>query len=674
MLKNFSLQKKILVSIGGTITVLMLIASYFLIQNIADLSRESIEQEAKNYVASEKLRVESFFAQYGRVTETIINNPHLLKWFKKRTDRSVDHTTIDGYDEVAKDFLRITSDPNILSTYFASAATGEYFKEDQLTAAFSDGRPYFAYKRGWWDEALARAGLYIGALAVDINSGDVSAVVQTPVYSDGELIGVGGVDLQLNRIAEMVEAINFRGKGHGFMLDTDLNVVHLSKKIGHNLSIAEQDGRNKDTLAGLERDFKDTTGFTELNRLIQDNKVGYTEVTLKGERFYVAFSRVELESPALKWNVGLLLPANIVDEPVSSAVWTTLFSVFGMLLVIVIAIIVETQAIIRPLSQLTEVMQNIASGEGDLTRQIDIHSNDEVGQLAFHMNTFITKLREILQTALTRATQVGESSFNVNQISTDTNNEIQQERKQIDGVSVAVTEMAATVQEISRNAVEANRAADAVQELTQKGSELSKDTQVVINSLSDYIVEASGMVSGLEKESSEIGSVVDVINSIAEQTNLLALNAAIESARAGEQGRGFAVVADEVRLLASRTQESTDDIRNMITKLQNNAQSASAVMAKGKTRTEETVSKTKEVLDSFNLINESVDIVQGQSYQIATATEQQTNVAEGVNKSLTGINTLINKTTENAGNLVTEAEQLTKLSTELNATMNQFKL
>ena len=674
MLKDLSLRKKILVSIGGTITALMLVASFFLIEHIAGMSRQSIEQEAKNYITNEKLQVESFFAQYGRVSNGIVNNPHLINWFKKRSDRNVDHTTIEGYAEVAKDFERITADPNILSTFFASAQTGEYFKESEVTANYGDGRPYFSYKRPWWKEALDKGGLFVGDLSVDINSGAVSSVVQQPVYSDGVLIGVGGVDLQLNRIADMVEDINFRGQGHGFLLDGQLNVVHLSKKTGHSLSIVDDDDKKKDSLRGLERDFNETSGFAELNSMMQDTNQGFTEVTLKGENYYVAFNRIEIKSLQLSWTIGLLLPAEILDTPVQNAVWTTFFSVIAMLVMIAVVIIGATSAIAKPLLQLTDVMQGIASGEGDLTRQIDIKSNDEVGQLAVHVNTFTAKLRDILRTASTRASQVGERSLNVNQISTDTDNEIQQERQQIDGVSVAVTEMAATVQEISRNAQEANDAAETVQELTQKGTELSKETQVAIDSLSEYMGEASTMVSGLEKESTDIGSVVDVINSIAEQTNLLALNAAIESARAGEQGRGFAVVADEVRSLASRTQESTDDIRNMITKLQHNAQSASSVMEKGQARTEETVSKTKQVLESFNSINQSVDIVQGQSYQIATATEEQTTVAEGVNQSLHSINKLINRTSENTGNLVKEAEQLTELSQQLNSTMNQFKL
>lgn len=675
MLKNLSLRKKILFSIGSTITILMVIAAYFLVDHIAKLSRDSVEQQAKNYIAVEKGQIESFFAQYGRVVDTFVNTAHIKKWFSNWKSRDNNYKTSPGYTEVNKDFVRITSDPNILSSFFASAYTGEYFKENERTAAFADGRPYHAYKRPWWQDAVSVGRLYLGDLSADINTGAVSAVVQTPVFNDsGEMIGIGGVDLQLNRLGQMVEGISFQNEGYGFLLDSDLKVVHLSNQLSHNLSITDQNGQQKDSLEGLERDFSQTSGFRELNQMMRSLADGFAKVELKGESYYVVFNRLELDKPLLKWNVGLLLPAHLIDQPVSNAVQATSLGLVIMLLIVVAVILWATQLIAKPILYLTDVMEDIASGEGDLTQQINIHSKDEVGQLAGHMNTFIKKLRGLLQNTADRATQVGRASGHLNLVSTSTNDEIQQEKEQIDSVSVAVTEMASTVQEISRNAVETNTAAEEVQELTEKGSKLSGYTQEAMHTLAAHISEASEVVTTLEQESSNIGAVVDVINGIAEQTNLLALNAAIESARAGEQGRGFAVVADEVRSLASRTQESTDDIRNMIDKLQQYAQQASSMMGKGQTQAETTMNQTQEVMDALQAIHDSVGTVQGQSQQIATATEEQTRVAEDINENLHSINTLINNTSSNASELAQEANQLNQLAEDLNQSVNQFKL
>jgi len=343
-------------------------------------------------------------------------------------------------------------------------------------------------------------------------------------------------------------------------------------------------------------------------------------------------------------------------------------------LIIIAMIMWATHMIAQPITTLTHIMRDIASGDGDLTQKITIDSKDEVGQLAHHMNTFIDKLRAMMLDTAAQAEQLTNAAAQLKSVSQKTNDEIQQEKQQVDSVSAAVTEMATTVMEISRNAQHTNSAAEEVQNITADGATRSQNAQSVMTALAEHIGEASKVVAGLEQESGNIGAVVDVINSIADQTNLLALNAAIEAARAGEQGRGFAVVADEVRSLASRTQESTDDIRNMISRLQQIAQQASTMMQQGQERAQGSVTQTQEVLDALKNIAESVTKVQDQSHQIATSTEQQTVVAEDINSSLSAINHLVNSTADHALELADEARDLNELASSLNSTVNQFKL
>ncbi|WP_125563037.1 methyl-accepting chemotaxis protein [Pseudoalteromonas rubra] len=676
MLENLSLRKKILFLIGGTISILLVAASGYFVNHIAQLSREGIEREAESHLYAEKLSMESFFTRYGAIVETFVTNPHNVNWFDDYTQREKPLSADLGYQEVNQDFIRISaSDENILSAFMASARTGEYFKENERTSNYSDGRPYYSYKRPWWQDALSHGGLYVGAVSVDINTGAVSAVVQQPVYNaQRELVAVGGVDLQINKISELVEQIQFDGQGYGFLLDHDYKVVHLSKRTGHKLSITDEGANGKEGLEALERQFADTEGFAELNRAMRSEGAGAAMVTLKGVDYYVVFNNVKLDKPILDWHLGLLIPVSLIEEPVNDAVMSTVTAVTIILAIIVAMILWATQMIAAPITTLTNTMRDIASGEGDLTRRIDINSQDEVGQLAHHMNTFIDKLRSMMLDTAAQAQQLSGAAAQLQDVSTNTNNEIQQEKEQVDSVSAAVTEMAATVTEISRNAHETNRAADLVQSMTNDGAARSGQAQEVMTQLAGHIGEAAKVVAGLEQETSNIGAVIDVINGIAEQTNLLALNAAIEAARAGEQGRGFAVVADEVRSLASRTQESTDDIRNMISRLQQIAQQASVMMQQGQERAEGSVGQTQEVLDALRNITESVSTVQDQSHQIATSTEEQTVVAEDINNSLNAINDLVNSTANHAHLLADEARDLNSLAKALNNTVNQFKL
>jgi len=674
--KITSIKKKILFAVGGSTAILLAVAATLVIQHIATQTRAQVEAEANSLMLKESVAVGQFFAEYAQVAKTFLHSPQFQQWFVSYPGRGTDLAAVPEYQQINETFKTISSgDANILSAFFALTRSGEYFREDSRTGVDVEGpdkgiveKGYFATQRPWYIETMKHNKFFVGSPSADFTTGIVSAVVEGPVYlPDGTLLGVGGLDLHINKVGDKVETIRYQGEGLPFLLDGKGQIVHFSERAGVTT-------KPSDPIAALDQKLADTSGFAALASAAAQSRSGFAPIRLNGAEYYVAYQPVNRDFPKMNWLVGILIPAALIDAPIEAAVQWSVAGTMLILLLITASIMVTTGIITRPLQQLTDAMRDIASGDGDLTRRIDIVQQDEVGALAQHFNTFVSKLRQSLAQTQQQAEQVKKSSEHLNQVVGLTNQEIQHEKLQIDSVSAAVTEMAATVQEISRNAQSTSHAAAEADERGQQGARLSQLAVKDMESLNQSMASAVDVVVGLAKESENIGTVVDVIKGIAEQTNLLALNAAIEAARAGEQGRGFAVVADEVRSLAGRTRESTDDIRRMVEKLQSIAKHAEDVMQQGRSQTEVSAERARAMQQSLSAISAAIVVVQQQSTEIAVATEQQTIVADDINRSLTTITALVDNTAEHAAELTGEASQLDSSASALHQVVAQFRI
>ncbi len=327
-----------------------------------------------------------------------------------------------------------------------------------------------------------------------------------------------------------------------------------------------------------------------------------------------------------------------------------------------------------PLCQAVEAMNEIAEGEGDLTKRLVEEGDNEISRLAKAFNNFAEKVRTLVAQVYGSTTQLASAAEEMSAIMDETNRGTQQQQTETSMVVTAMNEMTATVQEVARHATDAAAAANTADLASSEGKQVVIGTMNSIESLSREVHSAATVISQLEKDSENIGTVLDVIKGIAEQTNLLALNAAIEAARAGEQGRGFAVVADEVRTLASKTQQSTQEIQEMIEKLQAGAQSAVKVMDESRVKAEESVSQAAKAGSSLEEITNSVSLIKDMNTQIATAAEQQSSVAEEINRNVVNISDIVDRTAEGAGQTATASEELAKLAGDLQHLVNQFKV
>jgi len=321
---------------------------------------------------------------------------------------------------------------------------------------------------------------------------------------------------------------------------------------------------------------------------------------------------------------------------------------------------------------INESAQKLAGG--DLSTRINLKARDEMKQIADSFNDMANQFGQVVTKITSSSHQVASSSEELSAVTQQTSQSIYEQQSQTEQVAAAMNEMSATVQEVSRNITGTAQAAQAANTETANGRKVVEDAVQAVQQLAGRLESASDVIHQLEQDSENINTVLDVIKGVAEQTNLLALNAAIEAARAGEQGRGFAVVADEVRTLAGRTQQSTEEINQVIEKLQSGSQKAVEVMNRSRDEAQSVVEQALKAGTSLSVISTAVEQINDMSTQIASAAEQQNVTTEEINRNITSISEIANETSSGAQQTSSASEDLARLGTELQGLVVQFNV
>nr|WP_315446799.1 methyl-accepting chemotaxis protein [uncultured Pseudomonas sp.] len=349
-----------------------------------------------------------------------------------------------------------------------------------------------------------------------------------------------------------------------------------------------------------------------------------------------------------------------------------LISTLLALLVGVIAAVIITRQITRPLQETLAVVERIASG--DLSQNVIVTRRDELGVLQQGIARMGVTLRDLISGIRDGVTQIASAAEELSAVTEQTSAGVNSQKVETDQVATAMHEMTATVQEVARNAEEASQAAAAADGEAREGDKVVNEAIAQIERLASEVVRSTEAMSVLQQESDKIGSVMDVIKAVAEQTNLLALNAAIEAARAGEAGRGFAVVADEVRGLAQRTQKSTEEIEGLVAGLQNGTQQVSAVMSNSRALTDSSVALTRKAGASLENITRTVSNIQSMNQQIAAAAEQQSAVAEEISRSIINVRDVSEQTAAASDETAASSVELARLGGQLQQMVSHFRV
>ncbi|AJQ50738.1 chemotaxis protein [Pseudomonas putida S13.1.2] len=624
MNKSLRFSHKILLAAS---LIVILAFSLFTLYNDY-LQRNAIREDLENYLAemgaSTSTNIRNLFDGRIKLVENLAQNI---------AQDPTNAETLMGQNALVSSFLTV---------YLGKVDGGFSVRPD---AKMPEG--YDPRTRPWYKDGMNAAGATLTEPYIDMTTNKMVIGILSKVSSS---VGVVGGDLALDGLVQIINSLNFGGMGYAFLVnDQGKILVHPDKDMVMK-SLSDLFPQHTPKLTG------------EL-----------TEVQSEGQARLLTFTPIT-GLPSANWYIGLSVDKDKAFSMLSTFRTSAVIATVVAVVIIIGLLGLLISVLMQPLHTMTRAMEDIAEGEGDLTKRLRIHNHDEFGILGTAFNRFVERIHSSISEVSSATEQVNEVALRVISASNSSMTNSDEQSNRTNSVAAAINELGAAAQEIAGNAAQASQHASSARLLAEEGQQVVERNIAAMNRLSDLIVSSSGHIETLNNKTVNIGQILEVITSISQQTNLLALNAAIEAARAGEAGRGFAVVADEVRNLAHRTQESAQQVQTMIEELQVGARASVETMDQSQRHSQDSVQIANQAGERLDSVTVRISEIDGMNQSVATATEEQTAVVEAINMDINEINMLNQEGVENLQATLRACSDLEQQAGRLKHLVGSFRI